>query len=141
MKYLNRITNLRNPLKPLLVLCGVVRSLFISYICNRKFFTTRYLRCVGKQWSCPAYILPFFFKTPDERVTPRNLFDSVECPMKGNNWTPARPDGGERPTSFLKSQNLFNSRTCRFIMTHNWLSVKNRFNVFYTLLYTVKNYL
>ena len=29
MKHLNRITNLRNPLKPLLVLCGVSRSVFI----------------------------------------------------------------------------------------------------------------
>jgi hypothetical protein len=30
MKHLNRITNLRNPLKPLLVLCGVSMSLFFS---------------------------------------------------------------------------------------------------------------
>lgn len=28
MKTLNRITNLRNPLKPLLVLCGVIASMF-----------------------------------------------------------------------------------------------------------------
>ena len=97
----------------------VVRSLFFTYICKRKFFTTKYLRCVGKQWSCPAYILPLFFKTPDERVTPRNLSDSVECPMMGNNWTPARPDGGERPTSFLKSQKLLKNLLCRFTMTHN----------------------
>ena len=114
-----RATMLKLPKQPLLFLCGVVRWLFFTYICKRKFFTTRYLRCVGKQWSCPAYILPLFFKTPDERVTPRNLLDSVECPMRGNNWTPARPDGGERPTSFLKSQNLLDNILCRFIMTHN----------------------
>ena len=30
MKHLNRITNLRNPLKPLLVLCGVSVSLLFS---------------------------------------------------------------------------------------------------------------
>jgi hypothetical protein len=28
MKHLNRITNLRNPLKPLLVLCGVINRFF-----------------------------------------------------------------------------------------------------------------
>ena len=36
-------------------------------------------------------ILPRFFNAPDERVTPRNLNDSAECPMRGNNWTPADP--------------------------------------------------
>lgn len=34
MKILNRITNLRNPLKPLLVLCGVSVSLLFSCDCH-----------------------------------------------------------------------------------------------------------
>jgi len=34
-------------------------------------------------------ILPSFFIAPDERLTPRNRKDSAECPMLGNNWTPA----------------------------------------------------
>lgn len=92
-----------------------VRSFF--YLCNRKFFTSVYLRCVGKRWLCPAYILPLFFKTPDERVTPRKLKVSVECPMRGNNWTPAQPDGVERHTFF--PFNLLSIIVCRFRMTHN----------------------
>ena len=87
------------------------------YFSIKNLFNSRYLRCVGKQWSCPAYILPLFFETPDERVTPRNLLDSVECPMRGNNWTPARPDGVERHTFF--TLNLPSIILCRFRMTHN----------------------
>ena len=80
----------------------VVRSCFLLkfVLLILKFFYLQYLRSVGKQWLCPAYILPLFFKTPDERVTPRNLLDSVECPTRGNNWAPAQPDSVERHALF-----------------------------------------
>ena len=92
------------------------------YICNRKFFTSRYLRTVGHQWLRLDDILPcFFINTVDKGWNARNIMCPVESPMQGNNWRPTQPDGVERHTFF--TFNLLSIILCRFRMTHNgfWL--------------------
>jgi hypothetical protein len=89
---------------PMLCVRAICCTFALSFL---KFFYLQYLRCVGKQWLCPAYILPHFL-TPEERVTPRNLLDSVECPMWGNNWTPAQP-GSVGRHAFLFPKNLLSN--------------------------------
>ena len=92
---------------------GVVRSLFISYICKRKFFTTRYLRSKAPAWCESSGQAALFNSLPDEQINTAKLISSKvpHEPFSGGSCT---PDGGERPTSFLKSQNLFNSRNGKF---------------------------
>jgi hypothetical protein len=106
------------PMQPLLVLCGVVRSLFISYICKRKFFTTRYLRSKAPAWCESSGQAALFNSLPDDQINTVKLISSKvpHEPFSGGSCT---PDGGERPTSFLKSQNLLYNLMCHFIMTHN----------------------
>ena len=70
---------------------------------KKSIFPKRYLRAVGQRWVCPADSLPCFFKLTRlmKAEMPETQLSSVESPMQGNNWRPAHPDGGERPTFFF----------------------------------------
>lgn len=89
---------------------------------KKSIFAQRYLRAVGQRWMCPADSLPCFFKLTwlMKAEMPETQLSSAESPMQGNNWRPAHPDGGERPTFFISflPQNFI--RSIKLSLTPIW---------------------